>query len=96
MEKMPTEDIFHNEEDLLNDLITEERSNAINDLLAQIGEECQKLLKYSIYDNLSMKEIAQLMGYSNEGVAKTYNYRCKQKLIRYVEENKEIETLLQR
>lgn len=91
-----SEDLFQTDEDLLGGLITEEKSNAIENLLAEIGKECQKLLKYSVYDNLSMKEIAALMGFSSEGVAKTYNYRCKQKLIKLVQGNKEIETLLKR
>lgn len=80
--------------DLLNNLITEERTNKVKELLSKIGEECQKLLKYSVYDNLSMKEICVKMGYSSEDVAKTYNYRCKQKLVQLVMKNKGIENLL--
>jgi RNA polymerase sigma factor (sigma-70 family) len=90
-------DIFvDTDEDLLSNIIVEEKKNALTGLLSQIGEECQKLLKYSTYDNLSMKEICLKMGYSSEDVAKTYNYRCKQRLVQLVMKNKEMVNLLKR
>jgi RNA polymerase sigma factor (sigma-70 family) len=79
--------------DALDDLITEEKAKAIEEVMDQIGEECKKLLKYSIYDKLSLKEIAVKMGYSSEAVAKTYNYRCKQKLVNLVKDNTHIISL---
>lgn len=75
------------EADALDDLISEEKTIVIAEVMNSIGEECKQLLKYSIYDQLSLKEIAAKMGYSSEGVAKTYNYRCKQKLINLVKDN---------
>ena len=93
--ELPDEDYHPAEEDnFLDQLISEEKKNAVRNLLSQIGEECQKLLKYSVYDNLSMKEICAKMGYSSENVAKTYNYRCKQKLVQLVMKNKGVENLL--
>jgi RNA polymerase sigma factor (sigma-70 family) len=78
---------------LLEDLISREKIDAVNALLKQIGENCEKLLKYSIYDNLSMKEICEKMEYSSEDVAKTYNYRCKQKLMQLAMDNSDIMNL---
>jgi RNA polymerase sigma factor (sigma-70 family) len=75
------------ESDALDDLISKEKAEAIEDVMNQIGEECKKLLKYTIYEKMSLKEIAVKMGYSSEGVAKTYNYRCKQKLVSLVKDN---------
>jgi RNA polymerase sigma factor (sigma-70 family) len=93
--ELPNDDFMQTEDDdFLDNLITEEKKNTVKNLLSEIGEECQKLLKYSVYDNLSMKEICGLMGYSSENVAKTYNYRCKQKLVQLVMKNKSIENLL--
>ncbi|MDB5256356.1 MAG: polymerase specialized sigma subunit [Chitinophagaceae bacterium] len=94
--EMPDEDFLQTEGDFLGNLITEEKKAAITTLLSEIGQECQTLLKYSVYDSLSMKEICKLMGYSSENVAKTYNYRCKQKLIQLVMKNKAIENLLRK
>jgi RNA polymerase sigma factor (sigma-70 family) len=75
------------ETDALDDLISKEKAAAIEEVMNQIGEECKKLLKYSVYEKMSLKEIAVKMGYSSEGVAKTYNYRCKQKLVSLVKDN---------
>jgi RNA polymerase sigma factor (sigma-70 family) len=75
------------EDSVLDDMIGREKANAIEQVMNKTGEECKKLLKYSIYDKLSMKEISEKMGYSSEGVAKTYNYRCKQKLVNLVKDN---------
>ncbi|MFL5729237.1 MAG: RNA polymerase sigma factor [Cytophagaceae bacterium] len=94
--EIPGENALQTEEDFLGNMITEEKTAAITKLLSEIGQECQKLLKYSVYDNLSMKEIARLMGYSSENLAKNYNYRCKQKLIQLVMKNKAIENLLKK
>ena len=78
---------YSSEENVLEDLIGKEKTQAIEEVMGGVGEECKKLLKYSIYDKLSMKEIAEKMGYTSEGVAKTYNYRCKQKLVSLVKDN---------
>jgi RNA polymerase sigma factor (sigma-70 family) len=94
--EMPHVDFLRTEEDFLGNLITEEKTAAITKLLSEIGQECQRLLKYSVYDKLSMKEICKLMGYSSENLAKNYNYRCKQKLIQLVMKNKAIENLLRK
>ncbi|MBX9853699.1 MAG: sigma-70 family RNA polymerase sigma factor [Cytophagaceae bacterium] len=92
--ELPEEEAYESDENLLANIITEEKRTAISRLLSEIGEECKKLLTYSIYDNLSMKEICRLMNYSSEDVAKTYNYRCKQKLIQLVMKNKAVISLL--
>jgi RNA polymerase sigma factor (sigma-70 family) len=94
--EIPGEDSLYTEEDFLENIITEEKTAAITKLLSEIGQECQKLLKYSIYDNLSMREICKLMGYSSENLTKNYNYRCKQKLIQLIMKNKAIESLLRK
>jgi len=72
---------------LEDDLISLEKVNLVNGLLNEIGDGCKQLLHYSVYENLSMKEICEKMGYSNENVAKTYNYRCKKKLMDLINEN---------
>lgn len=92
--EMPSGDFVNGDEDLLSNIIIEEKKNALTNLLSQIGDECKKLLKLSVYDNMSMKEICAIMGYSSENVAKTYNYRCKQKLVQLVMKNKEMVNLL--
>lgn len=69
-------------------VISKEKQLAIDQLMDRVGAKCKELLKYSIYDNLSMKEIAALMGFAGETVAKSTHYRCKQKLIELVGKDK--------
>lgn len=79
--------------DVLADMITAEKAKAIEDLMGRVGEECKKLLMYTIYDKISLKEIAVKMGYSSDQVAKTYSYRCRQKLFNLVKDNSYIISL---
>ncbi len=65
--------------------ITREKEEVIDKFLDLIGERCKQLLKYVIYDNLSMKEIAVLMEMAGETVAKSAHYRCKQKMMELLE-----------
>lgn len=62
-------------------LITQDKEALIEKFMGMIGEKCKQLLKYVIYDNLSMKEIAKMMDFSGEMVAKNAHYRCKQKMM---------------
>ncbi|GAL86859.1 hypothetical protein MYP_4089 [Sporocytophaga myxococcoides] len=79
--------------DVLADMITAEKAKAIEDLMERVGEECKKLLMYTIYDKVSLKEIAVKMGYSSDQVVKTYSYRCRQKLFNLVKDNSYIISL---
>jgi RNA polymerase sigma factor (sigma-70 family) len=71
---------------LLDEIISDEKLAGVNNLLKELGENCEKIMKYAVYDNLSMKEISDKMGYANENVAKSNNYRCKQKLIQLLKD----------
>ena len=46
----------------------------------KLGERCKQLLTAQRRDGLSMKEIADLMGFENERVAINEKYKCLQKL----------------
>ena len=81
---------------LLEDIISEEKILAVNQLLDKVGNTCAQLLRYSVYDNLSMREICEKMGFRSEDVAKTNNYRCKQKMMKLVEVNPELLILFNR
>jgi RNA polymerase sigma factor (sigma-70 family) len=81
---------------LEEDLVSEEKVNVVNKLLEMLGEQCHQLLRYTVYDGLSMREVVALMGFSSEDVAKTYNYRCKQKMLKLVKERPEVMLLFER
>lgn len=77
-------------------VITDEKKKAIEELMDKAGSRCKELMRYALYDDFSMKEIAIKMGFSAESVAKTTHYRCKQKLIELVENNKNLLDLFKR
>lgn len=57
----------------------DEYENALN-LLEKLGESCKNLLVYVHYFNYSMKEIAQMMGYKSDQIARNKHYRCNKSL----------------
>ncbi len=62
------------------DLDSEERNKIIGQCLNQLGETCRKVLMYYYFDEMSMQEIADKLGFANTDTAKTKKYKCKQKL----------------
>jgi RNA polymerase sigma factor (sigma-70 family) len=80
--------------DQLKDLIVKEKSAALRTAFEKLDEKCRRILHYSIYEKLSMKEISVKMGYSNENVAKSNHYRCKTYLSKLVKEDESLLNLL--
>ena len=64
----------------LDEIIADEESKTLADLLGQLGGDCQKVLLLYYYDRKRMKEIAELMSFSGEQVAKNKKNRCLKKL----------------
>ncbi len=62
------------------DLDGPEREKIIARCMEQLGETCRKVLTYYYFDELSMQEIADKLGFANTDTAKTKKYKCKQKL----------------
>ncbi len=76
-------------EDLLQNVMSEEKQQLIHRLFEDLGNTCSELLKLVIFQDLSMKDVAARMGFSNENVAKTKNYKCRQRLSKLVKGNNE-------
>jgi RNA polymerase sigma factor (sigma-70 family) len=81
---------FESSSNVEGEFISEERSKILRDLLDQLGERCKELLIYSAYHGLSMRQIAEKMNFASENAAKTRHYKCKQKLLKIVEENPQL------
>jgi RNA polymerase sigma factor (sigma-70 family) len=62
------------------DLDGPEREKIIARCMEQLGETCRKVLMYYYFDEMSMQEIADKLGFANTDTAKTKKYKCKQKL----------------
>jgi RNA polymerase sigma factor (sigma-70 family) len=81
-------------ENFADELLSKEREQYIVKLFSALGETCKQILLYSIYDKFSMKEIKEKMGFTSENVAKTKNYKCKQRLMQLVKDNTSIQDFL--
>ena len=68
-------DVSHQPE-IMELIYNEERAELVKQLMQELQEPCNSLLRLFYYFNLSMKEIAQKMQYKNENVAKTQKMRC--------------------
>lgn len=64
----------------INDVDRRERIEIINNSINNLGETCRKILTYYYFDNLSMSDIAEKMGFANADTAKTKKYKCKKEL----------------
>ena len=62
------------------DMETPEKEKIIAECLNQLGDTCRKVLTYYYFDEMSMQEIADRLGFANTDTAKTKKYKCKQKL----------------
>lgn len=70
-------------------LISEERRVILSDLIAQVGERCQKLI--GLFQlNYSMREIRDLSGYSSEQVAANEVHSCREKLKKLIHKHPEV------
>jgi len=72
-----------------------DREAKINEILSQLGDRCKELLTYSIFYKMSMEDISIKMGFNNADTAKTKNYKCKQRLIKLMNENAHLKKSLQ-
>ncbi len=62
------------------DLDTAEKEKIIARCIDQLGDTCKKVLMYYYFDELSMQDIAEKLGFANTDTAKTKKYKCKKKL----------------
>ncbi len=62
------------------DMDSPEREKIMAKCLNQLGDTCRKVLMYYYFDEMSMQEIAEKLGFANTDTAKTKKYKCKQKL----------------
>ncbi len=58
----------------------EEKVRIVHECIDRLDETCKKVLSYYYFDGLSMKDIAEKVGFANTDTAKTKKYKCKKKL----------------
>lgn len=57
-----------------------EREKILAKCIDQLGETCKKVLMYYYFEEMSMQDIAEKLGFANTDTAKTKKYKCKKKL----------------
>lgn len=65
---------------VVQDTETAEKEKIIAQCMDQLGETCKKVLMYYYFEELSMQDIAEKLGFANTDTAKTKKYKCKKKL----------------
>lgn len=61
-------------------VLQKERAHLLQGLLAKLGESCRSLLRLRFFEYRAFKEIAEVMQYNTEQVAKTKQQKCLQRL----------------
>lgn len=62
------------------DTDTAEREKIMAHCIDQLGDTCKKVLMYYYFEEMSMQDIADKLGFANTDTAKTKKYKCKKKL----------------
>jgi RNA polymerase sigma factor (sigma-70 family) len=62
------------------DTETSEREKIIAKCIDQLDGTCKKVLMYYYFEEMSMQDIADRLGFANTDTAKTKKYKCKKKL----------------
>ncbi len=70
-----------------------ERFRLYQDYFARLSEDCKKVLELSL-QKISLKEIAEIMGYKSDKYAKKRKYQCKEKLIQKIKSDPKFKELM--
>lgn len=62
------------------DTETAERNRIMAECIDQLGDTCKKVIMYYYFEEMSMQDIADKLGFANTDTAKTKKYKCKKKL----------------
>jgi RNA polymerase sigma factor (sigma-70 family) len=87
--QLDTESIGNLKDSSILDQITlEEREALAKKMFDQLEEKCKQLLTYSLFDGLSMKEVANKTGHTSVNAATVAIHRCKKYLMEQVKKYK--------
>lgn len=67
--------------------LSENKENVLKSFFANIGEKCIEVLTYTIYNDLLLEDIMLRMDFASVDAVKMQVHRCKQKLIKEIENN---------
>ncbi|MBX9853227.1 MAG: sigma-70 family RNA polymerase sigma factor [Cytophagaceae bacterium] len=81
------------ETSVLDKMLMEDRKEVIRKVFSKLGDKCRDLLTYTIFQDMSMEDVALRMEFNSANAATTAVFRCKQKLMAIVKDSN-IEDLL--
>lgn len=88
---MPENEIYEASDETI---IDSEKKAVINKLFSMLDKKCNRLLTYTIYQDLSYEDIVLRMGFSSENAARTAHFRCKKYLMDLVKNNPRLSEML--
>lgn len=71
-----------------------EKEETIKGIISQLDEKCAYVLHAILFTDKDYNDIAEELGLANANVMKVTKSRCKDKLIKLLQENKELKELL--
>jgi len=74
-------------------ILKQDKHDVLQGLLSKLGRNCQEVLMHWA-NGYSMKEIATMMNYKSDMMAKKKKYKCFKELLNYLEEHPEIKNIL--
>ena len=74
--KIPKNDLNENLEDLTKSVQEEKKYQFAERAFSELGERCQQLLLMFYHKKMSFKDIAKVMQFKSEKIAKNQKYKC--------------------
>lgn len=74
-------------------LIDQGRKELLHDLLGKLGGNCREVLMHWA-NGFKMTEIAEMMNYKSDSMARTKKYKCFKELLNYLEVHPEVKNVL--
>lgn len=72
-----------------------ERKVIIEKIMNQLSPECKQIIKLSIYKQILMEDISNIMGYKNEQIARNKKYKCLKGLKKIIGSSSHLSKMLQ-
>jgi RNA polymerase sigma factor (sigma-70 family) len=80
------EEIADGDPSPLEELVENEQTARVRNALKRLGEPCRTLLLLFYWEERSLEDIADSLGFANANTAKSKKYQCKEALRRLMEE----------
>ena len=77
------EELLNYQDDIIGSGGVSEKYATYYKYIKKLDYDCRKVLSL-FYDGVKVKEIANIMGYKNEHIARSKKFKCKEKLLKWI------------